>query len=158
MQAELIGITRYLRGDGTPEELLEHAGRVCYRSQPKGEPGKFLQARIREGHESLIEHLRFIFRITDVPDSELLAAYQVAHGIGLTKGHESIIMSLNARTLRDMVRRSGTRLAYALLEVVADEHPAIFQDLVRSTDRRECGADPDDDLQETRRQKWKSNL
>jgi DNA replication protein DnaD len=31
MKVELIAVTKYLRGDGTPEELLEHAGRVCYR-------------------------------------------------------------------------------------------------------------------------------
>ena len=46
MQVELIAITRYLKGDGTPEELLEHAGRVCYRSESRGNPGRFLRARI----------------------------------------------------------------------------------------------------------------
>ena len=56
MNVELIAITQYLRGDGSPEELLEHAGRVCYRSKSRGDSGKFLRARIREGHESLIEH------------------------------------------------------------------------------------------------------
>ncbi len=64
MQVELIAITRYLRGNGTPEELLEHAGRVCYRSAARGEPGRFLQARIREGHESLIEHAAATFEIS----------------------------------------------------------------------------------------------
>lgn len=66
MQVELIAITRYLRGNGTPEELLEHAGRVCYRSEPKGSPGKFLMARVREGHESLIEHASATFEISGV--------------------------------------------------------------------------------------------
>lgn len=63
MNVELIAITRYLRGDGTPEELLEHAGRVCYRSESRGDPGRFLRARIREGHESLIEHASATFEI-----------------------------------------------------------------------------------------------
>lgn len=66
MQVELIAVTKYLRGNGTPEELLEHAGRVCYRSESRGEPGKFLQARIREGHESLIEHANLTFEISGV--------------------------------------------------------------------------------------------
>lgn len=66
MHVELIAITRYLRGSGTPEELLEHAGRVCYRSQPRGEPGRFLMARVREGHESLIEHASATFEISGV--------------------------------------------------------------------------------------------
>jgi thymidylate synthase (FAD) len=64
MRVELIAITRYLRGSGAPEELLEYAGRVCYRSAPRGEPGRFLQARIREGHESLIEHAAATFEIS----------------------------------------------------------------------------------------------
>lgn len=55
MEVKLIAVTSYLDGDA-PEELLEHAGRVCYRSLSKGEPGRFIQARIREGHESIIEH------------------------------------------------------------------------------------------------------
>ena len=66
MNVELIAITRYLRGDGTPEELLEHAGRACYRSEGRGDPGKFLQARIREGHESIIEHASATFEISGI--------------------------------------------------------------------------------------------
>jgi len=63
MQVELIAITHYLRGDGTPEELLEHAGRVCYRSDRRADPGRFLRARVREGHESIIEHASATFEI-----------------------------------------------------------------------------------------------
>ncbi|MCX7682122.1 MAG: FAD-dependent thymidylate synthase [Anaerolineae bacterium] len=66
MEVALIAITRYLRGEGTPEELLEHAGRVCYRSQGRGDPGAFLRARIREGHESLIEHASATFEISGI--------------------------------------------------------------------------------------------
>ncbi len=66
MHVELIGITHYLKGDGSPEALLEHAGRVCYRSQSKGAPGTFLKARLREGHESLIEHASATFEISGI--------------------------------------------------------------------------------------------
>ena len=66
MNVELIAITRYLRGDGTPEELLEHAGRVCYRSAGRGDPGRFLRARVREGHESIIEHATATFEISGI--------------------------------------------------------------------------------------------
>jgi thymidylate synthase (FAD) len=66
MQVELIAVTRYLQGDGTPEELLEHAGRVCYRSESHGAPGKFLRARIREGHESIVEHASATFEISGI--------------------------------------------------------------------------------------------
>jgi thymidylate synthase (FAD) len=59
-------MTHYLRGDGTPEELLEHAGRICYRSESRGEPGKFIRARVREGHESIIEHASASFEISGI--------------------------------------------------------------------------------------------
>jgi thymidylate synthase (FAD) len=64
MEVELIAVTRYLRGNGTPEELLEHAGRVCYRTESQGDPGRFLRARVREGHESLIEHASATFEVS----------------------------------------------------------------------------------------------
>ncbi len=130
MDVELIAITRYLRGDGTPEELLEHAGRVCYRSESRGDPGRFLRARIREGHESIIEHLRFIFKVEQASIQELFSVYRVAQGVGLTMGSEFTLISANARTLRDMVRRSETDLALALLEAATEECPVVFQDLV----------------------------
>jgi thymidylate synthase (FAD) len=66
VNVELIAITRYLRGDGTPEELLEHAGRVCYRSESQGDPGRFLRVRIREGHESIVEHASATFEISSI--------------------------------------------------------------------------------------------
>ena len=66
MRVELIAITRYVHGDGTPEELLERAGRVCYRSEGRGDPGGFLRARLREGHESIIEHASATFEISDI--------------------------------------------------------------------------------------------
>lgn len=66
MEVELIAITRYLRGDGSPEALLEYAGRVCYRSESRGDPASFLRARIREGHESLIEHASATFEIRGI--------------------------------------------------------------------------------------------
>ncbi len=66
MRVEIIGITDFLAGEGGPEGLLEHAGRSCYRSVPRGQPGKFLQARIREGHESIIEHASVTFDITGI--------------------------------------------------------------------------------------------
>lgn len=65
MRVELIAITRPVNG-GTSETLLEHAGRVCYHSSKRGEPGRFLQNRIREGHESIIEHAGATFEISGI--------------------------------------------------------------------------------------------
>jgi thymidylate synthase (FAD) len=66
MHVEIIGFTNYVGGEGGSEALLERAGRSCYRSEPKGEPGRFLQARIREGHASIIEHASVTFEISGI--------------------------------------------------------------------------------------------
>ena len=44
--------------------LIEECGRECYQSEPKGEPDVFVQ-RVSQhlGHESIIEHWGFTFRI-----------------------------------------------------------------------------------------------
>ncbi len=66
MQVDLIAITQYLGRKGTPEELIEHAGRVCYRSQSRSNPAAFLRARLRDGHESIIEHASATFEISGI--------------------------------------------------------------------------------------------
>ncbi len=44
--------------------LMEKAGRTCYKSETKGDPGKFLESKIKAGHLTIIEHgsmtVRFI--------------------------------------------------------------------------------------------------
>jgi thymidylate synthase (FAD) len=72
MKVKLIAITQYLGKDVpldnpacSSEALIEHAGRICYRSQPRGkeETRRFIQRRILEGHESIIEHASASFEI-----------------------------------------------------------------------------------------------
>ena len=66
MKVELVAITGYLQGEGSSEALLEHAGRICYRSEARGDPAKFLQARLREGHESIVEHASATYEISGI--------------------------------------------------------------------------------------------
>jgi len=60
MEVNLIAVTHY--EDGEAEQLLERAGRLCYGS-PMGDASRFLQARVEEGHLSLIEHATASFYI-----------------------------------------------------------------------------------------------
>jgi thymidylate synthase (FAD) len=85
MKVRLIAITSYLGGEertasnespvqGTlgGEALIEHAGRICYRSQAKGTPestARFIQKRVAEGHESIIEHANASFEISGISRS-----------------------------------------------------------------------------------------
>ncbi len=41
-----------------PDQLIEYAGRVCYRSTHRaGDSPSFISARVKEGHEDIIEHV-----------------------------------------------------------------------------------------------------
>ena len=68
MKVELIAITRCVDGHDV-EALIEHAGRICYRSQVPGTPdatAQFIQRRVQEGHESIIEHGSASFEISGI--------------------------------------------------------------------------------------------
>ena len=66
LHVQLIAITRYLEDDGKPERLIARAGRVCYKSTKQGDLDKFIQARIREGHNSILEHASLTFEISGI--------------------------------------------------------------------------------------------
>ena len=55
----------------TDISLLETCGRVCYKSEPKGEPEKFVKKIIDSNHLSVIEHLLATVRI--ITDRGVLA-------------------------------------------------------------------------------------
>jgi thymidylate synthase (FAD) len=84
MKVRLIAITSYLGGEQTPEsetlesrspapaeELIEFAGRICYRSQGRGPKAtaRFIRRRVEEGHESIIEHGCASFEISGISRS-----------------------------------------------------------------------------------------
>ena len=66
MRVDIIAETGFQEDGGSPEALLEHAGRICYGSAARGEPGRFLRSRVREGHESIIEHASVTFEISGI--------------------------------------------------------------------------------------------
>lgn len=68
MNVRLIAITQY--NDGNVEDLIEHAGRVCYHSQTTSQKqnrlNKFVMDRIKVGHESIVEHASATFEISGI--------------------------------------------------------------------------------------------
>lgn len=43
---------------------IEGAGRICYQSEPKGDPEEFIKRRIQQDHTSILEHAYLTFDIT----------------------------------------------------------------------------------------------
>jgi thymidylate synthase (FAD) len=66
MDVKLLAVTEPVAKSTSVESLLEHAGRICYRSKTGDNPGKFVRSRVREGHESIIEHGSATFQINGI--------------------------------------------------------------------------------------------
>jgi len=124
---------RYLVAQGPQSfgsALIEYAGRVCYRSTDKmGTAPSFISARVREGHEDIIEHLQMVFEAWDAPEADILQAFQAAHGLRFTRRSASVLLSMNARTLRDIIKNANSELARHLLAVAVQEWPMLYADL-----------------------------
>ena len=142
LHVELLSYTRMLpshmeatpiaRGAGTLQEnLIEYAGRVCYRSDAKmGHNPTFIDLRVREGHEDIIEHVRFIFRVAGQPlDRDVLLLTSLPTVEFTDLGDDAWIFSMNARNVRDFWRRSDSPLAKALARLALPITPAVFRDL-----------------------------
>lgn len=119
-------------GAGTLQEnLIEYAGRICYRSDAKmGHNPTFIDLRVREGHEDIIEHVRFIFRVEEQPlDRDVLKLVSLPTVEFTDLGGDAWIFSLNARNVRDFWRSSDSTLAADFARLAGPITPAVFRDL-----------------------------
>lgn len=68
---ELVAITRFLKESGTGrplDEFVEFAGRICYRSMPKGgeKASQYVMKRVCDGHGSILEHAMATFLVRGI--------------------------------------------------------------------------------------------
>lgn len=138
MKVELIALTHYLRGNGTPEGLLEHAGRVCYRSESRGDPAAFLRARLREGHESIIEHAVATFEISGI--SRACSHQLVRHRLASysQESQRYVDMSEPAMVVPDSVRADPEAIAIwrDLRDYVKEAYQKLRDRGIRKEDAR----------------------
>ncbi len=119
-------------GAGTLQEnVMEFAGRVCYRSDAKmGHSPDFIALRVREGHEDIVEHVRFVFQVEKQPLDPtilLLANQPTVEYTDLGEG--SWIFSMNARNIRDFWLNSQSHLGAQLVRLAHPIAPAVYDDL-----------------------------
>ncbi|MCD5416360.1 FAD-dependent thymidylate synthase [Candidatus Bipolaricaulota bacterium] len=134
MEVRLIAATQCLDQTG-PEELLERAGRLCYASA-MGDTAKFLRARVREGHLSLIEHATASFYIG---------------GISRTCSHQLVrhrLCSFSQRSQR-YVSEGGAEFIVPLSIAQNEEASRVYQNFLASsreayTTLRELGVPKED--------------
>lgn len=123
---------------GTEQErLAEFAARVCYRSTDKmGHNPAFLQSRLREGHEDIIEHVTFVVFVSGTGLSEPAEPsswrdepiwWRMANRhLEVTPWRDGWVVSGNARVWLDLFRRG---LALDVLPVVQPLAPALYTEL-----------------------------
>jgi len=138
MQVELIAVTRYLKADGSPEALIERAGRVCYRSASRGDPAAFLRARLQEGHESIIEHAAATFEVSGI--SRACSHQLVRHRIASysQESQRYIDMAAPEWVLPEAITEvpEARRTFEALLEEVQGAYQALREQGLRKEDAR----------------------
>jgi len=106
-----------------PENMVEFAGRVCYRSTHRmGAAADFIADRVREGHEDIIEHLVVTLRITDSLEP-LRWRLLNRHCEVSELGNGAWLVSGNTRVWRDFFRQDVALEAAPLLAALA---PGIF--------------------------------
>ncbi|MFN2203167.1 MAG: FAD-dependent thymidylate synthase [Caldilineaceae bacterium] len=106
-----------------PEQLIEYAGRVCYRStQRMGTAPAFIAARVREGHEDIIEHVVTTVRFSG-GDEPMRWRMLNRHCEVSDLGNGSWLVSGNTRVWLHLFRAGAGLEALPLLMQVA---PAVF--------------------------------
>lgn len=153
MQAELIAHTQPNRaldaqgvagqgdlatlwqGNGTfAENLMEYAGRVCYRSTGRmGTAPDFIADRIREGHEDIIEHVVVTVRLQVEPGDAPADSPTGWRGINRhcevsDLGNGAWLVSGNTRVWLDLFRGG---IGLAALPAVRAVAPAVYSVLPR---------------------------
>lgn len=120
------------QGIGTPQEnLIEYAGRICYRSDEKmGHNPAFIQLRVREGHEDIIEHVRLVFGVEGQPLDETVLELVNLPTVEFTRtGDQSWVFSMNARNVRDFWQRDRGPMAARMITLAAAVMPSVYSDV-----------------------------
>ena len=127
--AEQSDLATIANGHGPfPEQLIEFAGRVCYRSTHRmGAAPEFIAARVREGHEDIIEHVVVTLRVrgTVAPrDWRTLNRHCEVSQLA----DDDWLVSGNTRVWLDFFRRGIAREAIPLLRQVSPKVYAEYDD------------------------------
>ncbi len=140
--AGISDIATLWQGQGTfQENLIEYAGRVCYRSTHRmGTAPNFIVDRVREGHEDIIEHVVVTFRFLRTREPATWRTVN-RHCEVTPAGEDTWLVSGNARVWLDLLRQGiGTEALPSLLAVAprvyaefgAETAPAQVPDLPRA--------------------------
>lgn len=127
--AQVSDLATLWDGRGTfAENLIEFAGRVCYRSTHRmGTAPNFIPARVREGHEDIIEHVVVTLKISD-SQAPLRWRMINRHCEVSELADGTWVVSGNIRVWLDLLRRGIAHEALPILKQVAAKVYEEFPD------------------------------
>ena len=120
----------------SPEELIETAGRTCYRSKGVGSD-TFIRNRIKEGHESIIEHASITFKIDGI--SRACSHQLVRHRIASysQESQRYVDMSEPEFVVPPSILESDDDFALSLWQATLDYMTDVYQRLREKGIRKE---------------------
>lgn len=131
-------LTTLWQGHGAfPEQLIEYAGRVCYLSTHRmGTAPEFISARVREGHEDIIEHVVITFQLEET-DAPLRWRMLNRHCEVTELGHRSWIVSGNTRVWLALLREEKIRDEFGtdLLPILYSIAPKVYAEFASQVDK-----------------------
>ena len=124
--ADLGDLPALFEGKSTyGEAIMEFAGRVCYRSTHRmGTAPDFIAARVREGHEDIIEHVVVTVRISNSVEPLYWRTLN-RHCEVSDVGDSAWIVSGNTRVWLDFFRHGEAHEAIPILKQIA---PKVFDE------------------------------
>ena len=130
--ADFSDVAAIWKGNGPyAEQLIEYAGRVCYRSTHRmGTSPEFISARVREGHEDIIEHVVVTLRFSG-GDAPLRWRILSRHCEVTELGHGEWIVSGNTRVWLSLFRAGVGLEALPILYRIA---PKVFDEYAGAVD------------------------
>ena len=115
-----------------PENVIEYAGRVCYRSTHRmGNAPRFIINRVKEGHEDIIEHIVATVRVRN-SEEPLRWRMLNRHCEVTQEADRSWLVSANTRVWLDLFRRGIGLQALPFLQLIAPKVYAEFADGIAS--------------------------
>ena len=110
------------------ENVIEYAGRVCYRSTHRmGTAPRFIINRVKEGHEDIIEHIVVTVRVGN-SEEPLRWRMRNRHCEVTQEADGSWLVSANTRVWLDFFRRGIGLQALPFLQSIAPKVYAEFGD------------------------------
>lgn len=95
----------------SPTKHIERIGRICYKSEDKvadGTDKAFVKMLFKNGHHAMLEHYRFIMQVR--PDVYDWLSKIAPRHMEFSSYHDRLLISFNARALRDLVKNCSAQM------------------------------------------------